>query len=421
MEDWKYNKTFSGTPQGGIVSPLLANIYLNEFDEWVAKELIPSYTKGTRKKQNDEYHKLACQLYKIEHEGQEGNTRELRKKMKVLPSQDTHDPNYRRLNYVRYADDTLFGYIGTKEEAEEIKGKIAQWLDDKLKLKLSDEKTLITNAQTDKAHFLGYEINVTLRDYQLDSRKSRNSNKRVALRVPSKTIDSYVKKYAKDGKPAARGELFQDSDYDIMTKYQSEYRGIVNYFIMADNVSHLSRLHWYMENSLVHTLAGKHKTTRQKIFDKHKALYDGRHCLEVTIHRESKKPLVARFGAIELKTNKEANISDRINPVYNVRTEIVQRMMAEECEICGSKLDVEVHHVRKLADLKKRYRGKKEVPSWVKHMAARNRKTLMTCRECHTKIHAGKPLSWKKSTGEPDASKGASPVRGGVVSGVSDP
>ncbi|MEZ4732098.1 MAG: reverse transcriptase/maturase family protein [Caldilineaceae bacterium] len=124
MEDWKYHETYSGTPQGGIISPLLANIYMNEFDTWVAKELIPTYTSGKRRQANPEYNKLVHAMYDIRHGKKTGSMKEVREMMRETPSQITDDPNYRRLNYVRYADDTLLGFIGTKEEAENIKEEV---------------------------------------------------------------------------------------------------------------------------------------------------------------------------------------------------------------------------------------------------------------------------------------------------------
>src|SRR5260370_12890392 len=158
LEDWKYHRTLSGSPQGGVVSPILSNIYLDKFDTYVEQVLIPAYTRGATRRPNRHYEALQAQAHRRKRAGKRKEAQKLWTQVQQLPSRDPFDPDYRRLKYVRYADDTLFGFIGSKAEAEEIKGKIANWLRENLKLSLSIEKTLITNATSDAARFLGYEI-----------------------------------------------------------------------------------------------------------------------------------------------------------------------------------------------------------------------------------------------------------------------
>ena len=293
IDNWKYHKTYSGTPQGGIISPLLANIYLHEYDSWVVNELIPKYTTGKRRKANPEYNRLGQRAYKIRKGHSNGSIRELKKRMRQIPSQVMSDPNYRRLNYIRYADDVLYGFVGTREEAENIKAETADWLQNNLNLTLSAEKTLITHAKTECAEFLGYELSTMHKDYQLDRRKSRNSNGRITLRVPVSVIKEKSRQHRHPN-----GKLVLDSDFDIVTKYQAQYRGLANYYMLADNVCHLDYVQWTMKGALLKTLAMKHNSSVKKMADKLKSQHNGLSCLQVTVERDGKAPLIARFGGV---------------------------------------------------------------------------------------------------------------------------
>jgi hypothetical protein len=323
--------------------------------------------------------------------GQKKEYKELRKQVQQLPSYDPEDPGYRRLRYVRYADDTLLGFAGPRQEAEEIKRKLGHFLHEHLKLEMSEEKTLITQASTQPARFLGYQI-VNQQNDSKHTDKRRSANGRIGLRVPAEVIAKKSAPYLRNGKPFHRAERLQDSDYSIIMHYQQEYRGIVQYYLLAQNVAHLTHLHWAMKGSLLKTLASKHKTSSTAIARKYQTTVQAPNgtslkCLQVQVEREGKKPLVAQFGGLQLIAQPHAVIRDQLPKPMNTRTEILQRLLANACELCKSNLHVEVHHIRKLADLNKQ--GRRERPAWVKLMAARKRKTLVVCHSCHTKIHAG--------------------------------
>jgi hypothetical protein len=395
LEDWRFNATYSGAPQGGVVSPILANIYLDKFDQYIEKVLIPAYTRGEKRAENPEYKALTNKVYYRKKTGQKMEYTQLRKQLQQIPSSDTSDPNYRRLRYVRYADDFLLGLSGPRHEAEEIKQQLGEFLNDHLRLELSEEKTLITQASTQAARFLGYEI-VNQQNDSKHTGKQRSANGRIGLRVPKDVMDKKCARYSKEGKAIHRPELLQDSDFSIMSQYQQEYRGVVQYYALAQNVSHLYRLHWMMKGSLLKTLANKHKVTATVIARKYQTetqTTEGTKlkCLEVRVEREGKEPLIARFGGIQLKPQPKATLIDSLPKPINTGTELIQRLLADECELCGSTDKVEVHHIRKLADLK--VKGRKEKPAWVRLMAARRRKTLVVCRNCHNGTHAGRPLT----------------------------
>jgi Type II intron maturase/Reverse transcriptase (RNA-dependent DNA polymerase) len=383
---------FRNIVEGGIVSPILANIYLDKLDEFVEQTLIPEFTRGEDKRTNRAYSAVKSRMYRLKAKGaSETDLRPLRRGLRRLGAYDQFDPDFRRLRYVRYADDFLLGFDGPKEEAERIRGRLRDFLRDHLKLELSPEKTLITHSDTGCARFLGYHI-TTAHDPQTCPRGS------IALRVPPEVIEAKAGRYMRGDNPIHRPELVNESDFAIVNKYGQEYRGIVQYYAYAVNRYWFTRLHWVMRGSLLKTLASKHKSSVTKMARRLSAevYHQGRMmaCLQVKVERNDKE-YIAQFGGLRLRTDKFMWIEDRPfeadRTPHHSRSDLIQRLMAEECEICGSKEKVQVHHVRKLADLKKRWQGRREKPLWVIDMIARRRKTLVVCHDCHVAIHAGKP------------------------------
>ena len=212
--------------------------------------------------------------------------------------------------------------------------------------------------------------------------------------MPKDRIRQWCALYSDKGKPAQRGALLHDDDFTIIAKYQSEYAGRVQYYLLAQDVFRLGRLHWVMETSLLKTLAGKHRSTVGKMARKHKAVIDTpagpRKCLQLVIERDrGRKPLVARFGGIPLRRVRTAALTDQRPVMASAkRNELIHRLLAGRCELCEGTEGLEVHHVRKLADLNKP--GRREKPPWMELMAKRRRKTLVICRRCHEDIHAGR-------------------------------
>ncbi len=397
LEDWKYKPTLSGTPQGGIISPLLSNICLDRLDKFVERVLIPRFSRGEKRKKNRKYHAIQSKMLRCKKNGDFTEAKELRGIIQQIPSNDVNDPDFRRLRYVRYADDFLLGFSGPKKEAEEIKGMLREFLSNQLKLELSDDKTLITHASTETARFLGYEIKRFLNNTRHDQNGRRSINAGINLRVPEDAVQEKCNLYRKYGKITHRTTLINDDDYTIVSIYQSEYRGYVQYYALAHNIHLLNQLRWVMLTSLLKTLAGKHRTSVNEIAERYKDTVQTpegpRRCFTVRVEREGKEPLTARFGGIPLVRQQWAEIED-VSKTMTFRSEtveLVKRLLADQCEKCGSTHNCEVHHIRKLADLKAEGRSPK--PHWVTIMAARRRKTLVVCRKCHEAIHAGKSTS----------------------------
>jgi group II intron reverse transcriptase/maturase len=390
LEDWKWNATLSGAPQGGVVSPVLSNIYLHKLDEFVEISLIPQYTKGMRRKHNPAYAKVGRGLARARKRGDWDDTRKLRQELRRLPVGDPNDPDYRRLHYSRYADDHLLGFIGPKAEAEEIKAQLAVFLRDELKLELSAEKTLVTHARSQAARYLGYEIIVQHGDSKIVGGQ-RAVNGKVALRVPLDVIKAKRAPYLLHGKPWHRPAMQNLDDFDIVKAYGAEYRGIVQYYLLAYDVWRFNCLRRDAETSMLKTLAAKHQSSVAKMAAKYRAKIDTPHglrtCFEARVERTGKQPLVARFGGVPLVRKKEAILVDHTpGRVPYPQKELVNRLLKRRCELCGNPGKVVVHQVRKLASL-----GKPDAdqPVWAALMLKKRRKTLVVCRLCHDAIHNG--------------------------------
>jgi len=282
----------------------------------------------------------------------------------------------------------LLGFAGPKKEAQEIKERLAEFLRRRLNLELSNEKTLITHARTEAARFLGYEIRIG-HDDSKQTKDQRSINGKPILRMPRDVRMEWLNRFMRGGRTAHRPDLLNHSDYDIVTIYAVEFAGLVNYYALAVNVSRLNGLKYAMMQSLVKTLAAKHQMSCKKVYRRFGRREDGRTVIRVTVERKGKKPLIATFGNKPCRRCTEPlDIPDAAPRIHYRRVELLQRMLAEECEICGSDSHIEVHHIRKLSDLKKKRQGK-ERPAWVRQMIALSRKTLVVCRECHRKIHNG--------------------------------
>jgi len=398
LKDWQYGATLSGAPQGGILSPLLSNIYLNELDRFAEDTLIPTYTKGKRRMDNPEYTSLRTQIDNAQRREDLDEVKRLKRERRKLMAVAPCEPDYRRLRYVRYADDFLLGFVGPRKEAEEIRQRLGEFLKRQLKLTLSAEKTLITHATDDKAEFLGYEITVTRCESLLANDGRRTTNGNIALLMPRKVVTKYRDRYSKKRKIVHRPELTPETDYTILQRYQGVLQGLYNFYCMAVNVGNRTRmsyLKWMLEKSLTKTLACKFRCKVSDIYRRYAVSVLDHKMLQVVVSRPDKEALVATFGGISFeripagKGVVDFRFASAWHRPANSRSEVVQRLLAGECELCGTEGEpLQVHHIRKLADIDRP--GRRPKASWERIMSARKRKTLVVCEECHGNIHAGR-------------------------------
>ena len=269
---------------------------------------------------------------------------------------------------------------------------MGRFLHEDLKLELSPSKTLITHGRTRPARFLGYEVAVLQADHKHDHRGHRSINAAIGLKVPIEVIRTKCSPYLHHGEPIRRTERTVDTAFSIVAQFQAEYRGVAEYYKLAFNRHRLGRLHYVMERSLTKTLARKYRITVPQVYRRFRAVLDTEHGprrgLQVTVDRGGgKKPLVAQWGGISLARDLTPTVLNDDPPKIwsGRRSELVQRLLADTCELCGSQHQVEVHHIRALKDLNPK--GRKQPPEWVVRMASRRRKTLVVCRACHEGIH----------------------------------
>ncbi len=408
LEDWTFYGTYSGTPQGSGASPILANIFLHELDLYM-QSLKTQFESGKRRKVNTDYLHYSNRLRKLRRRydkyKQQGNTegldeirqqiRQVQQRRKNLPSGDPFDPNYRRLYYCRYADDYVIGIIGSYADAEAIREQVKCFIQNTLRLTIAEEKSHIRHSK-EGATFLGYHINTysgnrTVRVKRGNRHTTHEAvSERIQLHIPKGRLQKFstTKRYGDytTVKARHRGELLNLSDAEILLVYNAELRGLANYYALAKNAKRdLNRLAYLWWGSLFKTLAMKHRQSVRQVARRLKS--DDGYTLVIKEEERTRSIHVFRLKDLQPPAAFDNHIDIQPNTLALTlsRSELIQRLNARECEYCGTvNGPFEVHHIRKLKDVAK---GKE---LWQQMMAARRRKTLILCQDCHRLLHAGR-------------------------------
>lgn len=398
MEDWKYHETYSGCPQGGIISPILANIYLNELDRYVMK-MKKDFDVQAETPYTSEYSSIIGKRKNLHGRIKRSNGfmreqlimeyKSATQQMFKLPAKSCDD---KKIKYVRYADDFLIAVNGNRQDCEKIKEQLAEFIRNTLRMELSQEKTLITHSNT-PARFLGYDVRVR-RDQQIKPKgkfKTRSMNNKVELNIPFKDkiekflfSNSIVEQRKDNGilEPTKRPQLLNRTDLEIVSIYNAELRGICNYYGLASNFNKLIYFNYLMEYSCLKTLADKHRSKISKVRNMYK---DGSG--KWAVPYETKKGIKRMYFAsyADCKGRRFTDIIPQLakNHSHDVTT-MESRLKAKICEVCGctDSERYEIHHVNKVKNLK----GKTK---WEQVMIAKRRKTIVVCHKCHMAIHHG--------------------------------
>jgi hypothetical protein len=373
-------KPVKGVPQGGVLSPLLSNIVLDLLDSKV-ELLIQEFDKGKRKRQNPEYTKLT-----------RTKGGDVARRLSI-PMFLHKDENFKRLRYIRYADDFLIGIHGSKDDCIAIRSKLAKFLVETLNLKLNLNKTKITHAQKESAKFLGHRIHITPIGKRPVRKRTRNGRTYLTRVMTRPQIDAPIKEVVealqkrgfarKGGKPTRCGRMVYLPEYDIVSQYKQIERGILNYYENASNRTKFNaRVNYILKYSCALTLCSKLRLrTLKKTYRKF-----GKN-LKVKKYGDSN--VYISYPNIKASKGKRnsfdpTHVKDPQNLVNSLsyRTVRGRKDLESVCSVCGSIENIHIHHIKAL----RKGRSKSSLFSLMQRI---NRKQVPVCQKCHIKIHKG--------------------------------
>ena len=383
-----------GSPQGGLASPILANVYLHELDEKVQEIRLRLEQGGKQKQVNPLYRKLSSQKARLVQKGATRTKafRELVRKIRSTPAVVVDDPTFIRIKYVRYADDWLIGIAGPRRLAEQVKEELSTFLSHHLKLTLSPEKTKITHARQAQARFLGTDLSigrggvprvVTTRNGTARPIRRRSTGSETVMTAP--LTDLIHRLHTKGfctltGQPTAKKAWIHLEVRQLILWYSSINRGIQNYYRFTDNFSYLSRIQYMLKFSLAQTLAAKFKCSLRQTFQRFGTIPT------IQIKDGKQERQIAFYHNSDWKKQRNGFPKGHA-PVDLLQESIRLRSRSKlgmPCCICNTPHQVEMHHVRHIRKM-----GQEKPGGINALLRSLNRKQLPVCAPCHQKIHRG--------------------------------
>jgi group II intron reverse transcriptase/maturase len=412
-----------GVPQGSVLSPLLSNIFLNEFDQFVINDLMPDFTpQEGRPRLNPEYYqehkfddddRLMIERYGPQLEKALHNIKHKKWVESKKSRYDTKDENHNRLYYVRYADDMLMGAVCSHQRALEIKERSIAWLQKHLKLEVNEEKSSILHSSK-QTKFLGVHIQwLPNRIVKTKDPESLGTNKyslislnKPQLRVPmesliKKSVDNgYAVKdpksptYNKGTRATSCRRISSFDDDKIVNLYNSIIRGIINYYSCCNQRSDLWRVIDIYRKSCALTLADKHKLkTASKVFSKYGKFLSVKNNLGKQVAWLSDWPESLKTNSKFLRGNADIQIGDLHDTIKAVEGSYKSlKKVAEVCQVegCNNSTNLEQHHLNPQVNLKR-----KDLTSYMKSIISNKRKVVTVCRKHHNEMHRRRIFSPK--------------------------
>jgi hypothetical protein len=420
----KFINSTVGTPQGGIVSPLLFNIYMFELDKFIYENYyLPSVTEEKKKVNNPAYKRLEYQMQKLLTSYKQSynlNERKiLRKEFKALQAQRFKLPSRipeslpRSIVYSRYADDWVLLVTGPETHALKVKTEITTFLRNTLKMELDTDKTKITRLE-DGFGFLGFHLkrwgpDQQKFDYTLTKTQpvrrylGRATSRQITIYPDTSRIEANLLRnkfcITKDLIPISRNAWALLDEFEIVLKYQQIFRGLANYYRYCDGYHVLNRASYILQYSCAKTLSYRQKSSVSKIFKKYgknmtirREIYNSKGSVLRQVFFITHTEIRKIFADLTNK-NKKKKQNQSYNPPFDSTYDPFRIItywrtkfkLYTHCCICGYDEGISLHHCNSLRALK----SLKTKDPYAYVRSCLDRMQIPVCHSCHVDITNG--------------------------------